>query len=297
VSALNRRTCLNCGAQNPVSAHLCVRCGQPLPKPDDLGRLWGVDPNAGPGGEGAIDLTPRDDVSAQVTAPLGQTRRFDPLIPEPEPRADPWSSRGSRLSAPATGATVSYPPAAPAMVPVAARRRGPGGCLLGLLAVLIIVAVGGAFAWTVARPLVSDRIRDELNRGVATQVAAIDAPVLRSPGQITVTEEQINREIAAFAGSYDPVENVRVRILKDEIRVTFDLYGTTSTYSGGVAVKQGRIVVVDPELSGAAGQLLDAQDVAEIVETQLAALLERSNVRPTAVRLRDGTLTVTTKRA
>ncbi len=301
MSAPNRRTCLTCGTQNPLSANLCVRCGQPLPKPGDLGRLWGVDPDAGPGGNGVIDLAPAGDPSSQVTAPLGPTRTYDPLIPEPETPVDPWSARGSRLGTGSPGATVSYPAVTPgalgASAPVAAKRRGPGGCLLGLLALLIIAAIGGAFAWTVARPLVSDRVREELDRGIATQVAAIDAPVLRSPGQMTLTEDQINREIEAVAGSYDPVENVRVRILQEEIRVSFDLYGTTSTYRGGVAVKQGRIVVVDPELSGAAGQLLDADDVAEILETQLAALMERSNVTPTAVRLRDGQLTVTTKRA
>jgi hypothetical protein len=180
--------------------------------------------------------------------------------------------------------------------PLAKKRRGPGGCLLGLLAMVIILAIGGVFVWGVARPLVQDRVREELDHGIATQVAAIDAPVLRSPGQITVTEEQINREIEAFEGAYDPVENVRVAITREEIRVDFDLYGTTSTYRGGATVERGRVVVVDPELSGAAEQLLDAKDVAEILETQLAILMDRSNVEPTAVRLRDGALTVTTKR-
>ncbi|HKG25338.1 MAG TPA: hypothetical protein VKB09_06795 [Thermomicrobiales bacterium] len=269
-----------------------------MPKSEDLGRLWGVDPAARPGRDGVIDLTPAGDPSSQVTAPFDPTRPFDPVARAREEPVDPWSARSGTLGqSRGGGATVSYPPPPVAAVPPARKSRGPGGCVLGLLAFLIIVAVGGLFAWGVAKPMVSDRVRDELDHGLATQVAGIEAPSLGTAGTVTLTEEEINREIGRYAGSYDPVKNVQVRITPDELRVGFDLYGVTSTYRGGVAVENGRIVVVDPELSGPAAQFLSAQDVAGILETQFASLMERSNVQPTAVRLRDGEITVTTKRA
>jgi hypothetical protein len=252
--------------------------------------MWGVDPESRPGRDGVIDLTPADDPSSQVTAPI------DPIARERATPADSWSAR-DRTSGQArgAGATVSYPPPATSATPRARKSRGPGGCVLGLLAFLIIAAVGGLFAWGVAKPMVSDRVRDELDHGLATQVAAIDAPSLQLAGTQRLTEDQINQELRRFDGSFDPVNNVQVRITPDDLRVTFDLYGVTSTYRGGVAVENGRIVVVDPELSGPAAQFLSAQDVAGILEVQFASLMERSNAQPTAVRLRDGEITVTTK--
>jgi hypothetical protein len=236
-----------------------------------------------------IDLSPTDR-SSQATVP------FDPVQPRYEAPVDPWSSHGGTLGRQESGAAVSYPPP-PRAAPVAPRSGGPAGCLLGVLAFLIIAVVAGVFAWAVARPMVNDRVQKQLDRGLATQVAAISVPTAQVTGQVTLTEDQINREIAANAGSFDPVKNPRVRVLPNELRVSFDLYGVTSTYRGGLAVNNGKIVVVDPQLSGPAGKILDAGQVADILEAQLASLMERSRVRPTAVRLQDGKMTVTTKRA
>ncbi|MEA2524050.1 MAG: hypothetical protein QOF73_1277 [Thermomicrobiales bacterium] len=258
--------------------------------------MWGVDPAPGPRNDGVIDLTPSDDPSSQVTAPLDRTRRFDPVTRARKEPIDPWSSGGGTLARPSSGAPVSYPPPE-TVVPATRRSGGPAGCLLGMLAFVIIAAVAGVFAWAIAKPIVNDRVQAELDHGIATQVAAIDVPSLRTAGRITLTEDEINAEIGRFAGSYDPVKNLRFRILPEELRVSFDLYGVTSTYRGGLKVENGRMVVVDPELSGPAGQILDAREIADILETQLASLMDRSDVQPAAVRLREGVLTVTTKRA
>ncbi len=274
--------------QNPVVAVVCGRCGQPLPKADEIGRLWGVDPAAQPGNDGVIDLTPAGDPSSQATAPYQRTRPIDPQVRAREGPLDPWSPGG---------ATVRYPPPATAPAPAATKSGGPGGCLLGLVAFLIIAGVAAVFAWTVAKPIVSDRVSEELGRGIATQVAAIDTPKLQSAGTMTLTEEEINREIAGLEGSFDPAKNLDIAITPGEISVKFDLYGMTSTYRGGAKVENGRIVIVNPELSGPAGQLLSAGDVTAILEAQFASLMERSNLQPTVVRLGDGEMTITTKRA
>jgi hypothetical protein len=266
-----------------------------LPKREELGELWGVDPAAGPRRDGVIDLSPADP-SSQATVPFARTRPSDPLEPSQEAPVDPWSSRGGTLGRAGSGATVSYPPPASA-APVTRSSGGPAGCLLGVLAFLIIAAVAAVFAWAVAKPVVSDRVEKELDRGLSTQVAAIAVPTVQVTGQITLTEAEINKEIAGYAGAFDPVNNLRVRVLPDELRVNFDLYGVTSTYRGGLKVDNGKIVVVNPELSGPAGQVLDAQSVSDILETQLASLMARSRVQPTAVRLQDGKMTVTTRKA
>lgn len=260
-----------------------------MPRREELEQYWGVDPGAGPRGDGFIGRSVADP-SLQATVP------FDPLRPRQEAPVDPWSSRGGTLSRSEIGDSISYPPANEA--PVVKKSGGPAGCFLGFLAFLIICAVAGFFGWEVAKPLVSHRVADQLNQGLATQVASISVPTAEvAAGKFTLTEAEINKELAGYAGAYDPVTNPRVRVLNDELRVDFDLYGVTSTYRGGLAVNNGRIVVVNPDLSGPAGQVMDASDVATILETQLATVLDRSHVRPVAVQLRTGEMTVTTKKA
>jgi hypothetical protein len=277
MSVPTHRTCARCGAQNLATAKVCTRCGQPLPQAEDLGRMWS--------GDGT-------DPSTQVTAPFHQPR---PYTSGPRPYESTSASRPAPAETFPRAPIVNYPPAAPIVTTRA--RRGPHGCILGGLAVLLILAVVGAFAYTISKPLVSDRVRDELDKGIATQVAAIDdSPRLASAGQLTLTEDEINTEVKQYAGSYEPVKNVRVRILPEEVRVSFDLYGSTSTLRGGLAVENQRIVVVDPSLSGVAGKFLDEDDIVGVFEAQLASLMNLSSVEPTAVDLGDGELTVTTRR-
>jgi hypothetical protein len=229
----------------------------------------------------------------QATVPFEQTRPAGPSAQTRQAPADPWAAQTGTPQRMGGGATVSFPPPPPP----ARRSSGPGGCCLGLIALVIVITVAGGFAYTVAKPRLTDRVQRELSRGLATQVAAIDSPALLTPGEITLTEEQINREADANAASFAPVKNPHVTIQPDGLSISFELFGMTSTYRGGVEVSNGRIVVVDPELSGPATQVLNANDVADILEAQFASLMERSNVEPTSVRLRVGELTVTTKRA
>ena len=202
------------------------------------------------------------------------------------PPDDPWSYRAGPLARPDP--------------PRAERRRGPAGCFLGALAFLIIAGVAAGFLWlVVARPYLRETARDELREGVAAEVEAIepaDLPVLPS-GDLTLTEEEIDAHLRANAGAYGPLNDLDVDILPDAIRVRFDLYGTTSTYTGRPEVRDGVLVVADGEIDGAAGQILDPEDVSAIVEEQLTALFARSGRRPTDLRLEDGALTVTTAAA
>ncbi|MER3438218.1 MAG: hypothetical protein C4346_11870, partial [Chloroflexota bacterium] len=52
--------------------------------------------------------------------------------------------------------------------------------------------------------------------------------------------------------------------------------------------------LANPSLSGPARRVLDATEVAEVLEEHLAQLMAQARVRPIAVRLRDGSLTIST---
>lgn len=256
--------CEWCGAENAPTANHCIRCGRATARGQIVGQQQQSD----------------DD---QRTVPLKTTRRFN---------------RPGKPAVPAAPvqAPVYTPPQAQAQAQLRAYRgrRGPGGCFLGFIAFLIIAALAAFFTWTVLKPGISDRVQKELDRGISTQVAAIDIPELQNSGQIVLTEEEINRDIASYSAAYDPIKNVQVTMQPGELKVSFELYGVSSNYRGDLDIENGRIVVVDPKVSGPAGQLLDSRDVAELLEAQLAVLMDRANVEPTSVRLENGQLTVTT---
>lgn len=288
------RFCPTCGARNPAGAPRCAVCGQPLAgaKPDDRNRA-----RPAPGGE-IIDLYPVPDPSLQATMPFTQTRPFEPPVPrttpsplpvQPAARAEATSPAMAALGRPA--AVSSTLPAPTATAP----RRGPHGCVLGCLALVLIGAVAAVVAWGAVQAALSDRVEDELAVGIANGLRTVDRVRVPANGQIVVTEEAINADLARDADLYAPVENVRVAVTEDGIAVDFDLYRVGSTFRGGLAVEEGRIVVTDPELSGVAARAIDIEDVAAIVEREVAGLLDRSGVRPTGVRLRDGSIVVITE--
>ena len=260
------RYCPHCGTANPAAARVCAGCQRALPTPEALAALW--NPSAAPP---SADTQP-------ITAVPALRRDPPPVAPDAYPLAP------------------AYVPSPP--TPAARQRhRGPGGCLMTAFALLLIGAVAAALVWLLAvRPYVQDRAETELRRGVEAQVRQIeDLPVLPS-GNLVVTEDQINRDLAAAdsAGQYKPIENPRVRITPGRVAVSFDLYNLGSTYSGALTVEAGRLKVIDDELDGPAGQILNADDAAAVIEEQLGLLLDRSQLRATAVRIETGRLTIVT---
>jgi hypothetical protein len=175
--------------------------------------------------------------------------------------------------------------------------RGPHGCLLGVIAVLLICVVTGAFAWLVGRPFVTNAVESEVDRTITTQVAAIATLPVEPNGEIVVTEAQINESIRSYQGSFDPIKDPRVEIAENEVRVRFKLYGSTSTYRGGLEVHNNHLIVVDERVDGPAGRVLDETDLATILEHQVATLLDRFDLEPVAVHVDDGAITIETRPA
>ena len=169
------------------------------------------------------------------------------------------------------------------------------GCLLTTLVVLLLGAGVAAAAWHwVVRPYLQDAARDGLREGIAGRVAAVDALPVRPPGELVLTEEELNAHLRADPDAYAPVVDPRVEISADGLRLAFSLFGTENGFSGRPAVRDGRLVLLDGDLEGAAGRLLSARDAAALVEEQLAALLARAGLRPTEVRLGEGAITIVT---
>lgn len=285
--------CPACGARLTPGVSHCPSCGQPLANRDEIARLWGVDPDAPADESAIIDLYPESLASLQATTPFTQTRPFQPsdrAASKSEP--DPWSSAGGTLGKKAAPPTTPTPPPPIAPPP---KPGGPPGCLLGCLALLIIAGMAALLAWGAVRPWISDQVEEEISIGLTNELRQIDAIPVTSGGRITLTEDEINADLAAHAEEYRPIERASVAISDEEIAVTFELYGVSSTYRGGLAVVNGRLTVIDPSLSGPAGRIIDADEIGAVFEREVAELLRRSNISPASVRLRDGSLVITTE--
>ena len=309
------RYCPNCGAATTPGRTTCERCGHSLLPPNrqatDHDRLWGRDPNQPPPGGEIIDLYPESDpllLSSQATTPFTQTRPFEPAddhaeeaartpldtTPANARRADPWAASSGTLSK-ATASTIAPAGAAVSVSSTSERERsGPPGFLLGCLAILIIVGIGALLAWGAVRAVVSDEIEDELSVGITNELRSVDNVPPPTSGRVRITEDEVNAALRENADRYEPVEDVAVAIDSDAITIRFSLYGLESTYRTGLAVDDGRIVLVDSSLDGAAGRFVDVDEVGAVFEAEVAELLRRSNLQPTEVSLRDGSVVITT---
>jgi ribosomal protein L40E len=274
--------CPHCGTRNLATAQACRSCGQLLPKQQELGRRF-------------TPTRARFDPSLQETQAIRP-----PVAGTSRPTAPP-----SPPPAPTTTVIEAQPPLAPAVRPRSRTNpqfsRGPHGCILGVIAVILICSVAGAMVWLVGRPLLTNAIESEVDEGIATQVAGIERLPVESTGlsggTLRITEEEINDGIAGQGASFDPVENPQVAIEPGEISIGFDLLGSHSTYRGDLAVRDGRLTVVDARVDGQAGRFLDEDAFAEILEDQFAALLARFDLTPTGVDVGNGVLVIETEEA
>lgn len=296
------RVCSTCGAANPARRSICARCGRELTPASEARTLWTAAqpaPNHANGHDTVvIDLLPATDPSLQATRPIDITHRFDTLsdsLSGSSPAYRPPTPRGP------SGAdfdALSRPQAAGVLAPAssdAVRPSGPSGWLLGLIALLIIGGLVAAFGWSLLQPRVEAAVERDLSGAIATQVAAADLAPLRQDTRLVLTEETINASLAEHADDFEPFSNVRARITRDGAIVRFSLYGLSNTFEGEPVIRRGRIVIANPALSGPAGRVLDAAEIAKILEGHLARLMARADVTPTEIRLRDGSLTVITE--
>lgn len=278
------RFCPNCGAANSAQGLRCTICGQQFSSEATVASYWDK-----PGGRTAeeqsiIDLytDESDRYSVPDEAAEAPTRSFAPVM-------DPWSAAGGRLGGGPGDAFV------PPGMPPSRREGGPPGFVLGCAGLLLILVVAVAAALLVARPFLAERVEDSAGDAIERALAQATLAPDVSAGTVIVSEREINRSLAANVDDYDPVEDIRVQIRRTGIETTFSIYGFDGTLTGTVAVDNGRIVIRNPEIEGAAGRVVDVDNIAGDAEAAINDLLTRNNLRATAATLSDDTLTITTE--
>ncbi len=297
--------CASCGATASASALRCTICGQPFASSAAVSQLWGAveapptadDPPLldlyASDGDSRIFRAAGTEASVEASrTTVAQERR--PTLPA---SADPWAS-GSGTLAPLPGKPDSGSFVAPAATSTErARRVGGSGPRRTLIALLLILIVGGAATWFAGRPYVSQQIADNVGGAIDDKLESMAALPVDVGGRVTVVERDITSALRSSAGAYAPITDPRVALSRNGVRVTFTLYGAAHTLTGTLAVEDGRVVIVDPVLVGPASRLIDLPEVTAAAEEAIADMFARLGARPVSVKTSDDTLVIQTEPA
>jgi hypothetical protein len=284
------RFCPNCGAANTTFGLRCTNCGHLYSDKPPIESYWDhVNPptpsTAEYYEEDASSLEESAEDPSDLASSTMATRPYTPVI-------DPWSSMGGRL-----GADPGSPHAfvAPVSDLDARREGGPPAWFLGLVGILLIGLIGFAALALVVRPVVSDRVGSAASDAISVSLAKATVVPDISSGTVVVTEQEISQAIRANRDELQPLEDLRVQIHRTGIEATFSVYGVPGTLTGSVKVQKGKIVIIDPKLTGAVGRMIDVDRIARDAAQAINDLLARNNLRATAVTLSDDTMTISTE--
>lgn len=168
---------------------------------------------------------------------------------------------------------------------------GPLGCtalLAVLLAVLLVIMI---VAWFLVRPGIVNSATDGVQEGLAHELTMHSiAPETNS---VTIDEVTLNEYLDASEAWFDPVSNIRIDLQDNEVVASFTLYGLNGTFTAGATVQDGLIRLLNPEAGGAGGRLIDADDIAGVIETELRLFIQEQGRPVTNVSIDDGELTIT----
>jgi hypothetical protein len=170
-------------------------------------------------------------------------------------------------------------------------NSGALGCTTIAVALAVILLLVMVVAWFLIRPSIADSARDGVQDGLARELSLHGV----SPGTTTATIDEVtmNEYLAASESWFDPVTDITIDLTDNHVEASFSLYGLSGTFSAGLTVQDGLIRLVNPETSGAAGRLIDTNDMARAIETELRVFLQNEGRPATNVTIDEDVLTVT----
>ena len=187
------------------------------------------------------------------------------------------------------------------------RRRRGNGCLAGLVALVWGLLIIGVVYYFFVRPQVSRYLGDQIGSqmrgtgqaeqqlengaaaGLPTAIAALPA------GEVRITEAQANDFLASRADALKPIDSMTVHFVPGQVQADLRALGTTSTAKLGLAVANGRIVAVDPQLDGPLGRVVSLPSLSSALEQQLNDQLAIQGRTITAVRIEQGAIVITSE--
>lgn len=129
-----------------------------------------------------------------------------------------------------------------------------------------------------------NRLQEQASNTMPTAIAALPR------GNVRVTDTQINRYLAANPEALKPLDAATVAFVPGQARATIEALGTTNQVTFGLAVQNGKVVVVEPDLDGPLGYLISFDDLTRTLERQLNEQLQAQERAVTSVQIEQGAI-------
>lgn len=111
-------------------------------------------------------------------------------------------------------------------------------------------------------------------------------------GEVRLTQQEANAFLAANRAALQPVDNLTLQFVPCQVRSTVDIYGTTLNVVSGVAVQDGRLAVVEPQIEGVPGYVLSIEELIRPLEAQFNQQLLAQGRSLRGVRVEQGQMVV-----
>jgi hypothetical protein len=123
---------------------------------------------------------------------------------------------------------------------------------------------------------------------IPTAIAALP------PGNIVMTEDRINAYLAAHPEQLAPLDAATISFLPGVVHVDMTAMGTNNIVTFGLRIApNGRIVAVDPQLSGPIGMFISFDTLVATMEEHINKQFATQRRTFQAVRIDNGSVTVT----
>lgn len=183
------------------------------------------------------------------------------------------------------------------------RSSAPGsraiGGLIALLIITIVIIAGAALLGSIDTGSLRDDVANQARQAVGLDGGSgepneppVDVP--QSPpepaGEQTwiLTQEELNRRIANRAGAFGPAEDVSVELGEGTVSVGFRAYGVDGTYHGSLTTQNGVPIVADSTIDGPLGWVVDAGEIDQVLNEEMASAAREREVSVESVRVRPG---------
>jgi glucose/arabinose dehydrogenase len=197
----------------------------------------------------------------------------------------------------------------------AERRRGRGGCAGALLAIVFVAALCALVYAFALRPAVSRAVGEQISGGPAPTMmpqqpnppadigAAVEeqadaalpgAVAALPPGELVVTEEEVNGYIATQPEMIAPLDSASLRFVPGQAVIAISAYGMHSIATVSLAAQGGRLVVTDVAIDNPLGLMISGDDLARPLAERLNAELATQGRSVEELRIEEGQLVLVT---
>jgi hypothetical protein len=172
------------------------------------------------------------------------------------------------------------------------------GCLIFVIAVLILCLGGCGLLYFVGLPKVRDAARDGFRDAISTQVAIqIPAPAggTADPGTYTITEQELQAQLLVNVDS-DNIDDIVISITPQGFEFGLATAGDQdTTYTGVPVVENGKLRMEDMQTSSDFFDFLfPPKDLAKAIEDGVNNYLEANDLELDSLELEEGQITLVT---